>query len=467
MGVMNQGMNRGMAGADLCPLDTRKSLTHGFSFKTAFSFTDNNRNRKKAHVDVSSVHGLSASDELYLWGLLGLALSQPEPSPDFHATPYWCLKQLGIVNGSKKGSEEFRLFRESLKRLAGIRYHCDRFFDPVRREHREVSFGFLSYSLPLSSDVARTWRFAWDPILWELCSATAGALRFDIGTYRDLSPASRRFYLLLKKLFWRSDHSPHFEIRELAVNTLGFSPDLPTKEIKRKLLGCLQELMRHEIIQLGIGQSTVADCIVKKSKGVFTLQVCRGPGFNTVTATGQPKLEDLPIYDPLAALGFDRASIARIANQHSPKLIQLWADITLAASEQGRIDNSPQAFFTYYIQRATAGICTPPDWWRDIERHRRSEERAQERERSGIRFVEEDELAFRQYLETEAREAFASVMQRLHDDLRSVGKSQGEAEAFAHEQATLHFRNRFRQRRKAGSDWSRLLPVLHSIPTPE
>lgn len=225
--------------------------------------------------------------------------------------------------------------------------------------------------------------------------------------------------------------------------------------------------MSHEIIQLGIGQSAVVDCIVKKSKGMFTLQVWRGPGFNAVTATGQPKLEDLPIFDPLAALGFDRASIARIANQHSPKLIQLWADITLAASEQGRIDNSPQAFFTYYIQRATAGTCTPPDWWRDIERCRRSDERAQERERSGIQFVEEEEQAFRRYLETEAKEAFGNVMQRLHDDLRSVGKSQGEAEAFAQEQATLHFRNRFRQRSKTGSDWSRLVPVPESHPDAE
>ena len=410
------------------------------------------------------MYGLSASDELYLWGLLGLALLQPEPSPDFHATPYWCLKQLGIVSGSKKGSEEFRLFREALKRLAGVRYHCDRFFDPVRREHREVSFGFLSYSQPLSTDVARTWRFAWDPIFWELCSETAGALRFDIGSYRKLSPASRRFYLLLKKLFWRNDQSPQLEIRELAVDTLGFSSELPTKEIKRKLLGCLQELLQHEIIQLGIGQSTVTDCIVKKTKGVFMLQVWRGPGFNAVTAVGQPKLEDLPIYDPLAALGFDRVSIARIANQHSAKLIQLWADITLAASEQGRIDNSPQAFFTYYIQRATAGTCTPPDWWRDIERRRRSEEQAQQRERTGIQFVEEDELAFRRFLETEAKDAFAIVMQRLHDDLRSVGQSQGEADVFAHEQATLHFRNRFRQSRKASSDWNRLVPVLESIP---
>ena len=220
----------------------RQSLTSGFSFQTGFKFTDSSRNRKKANVRIAAVHGLSPTDDFYLWGLLGLALSQPEPNPDFHATPYWCLKQLGLVTATKKGSEEYRQFRESLRRLAGVRYECNKFYDPIRHEHREVSFGFLSYSLPLSDDHSRAWRFAWDPIFWEICSSNAGALRFDIGVYRTLSPGSRRFYLLLKKLFWRNEQSPQLEIRELAINTLGFSPQLPTKEIKRKVIACVQEL---------------------------------------------------------------------------------------------------------------------------------------------------------------------------------------------------------------------------------
>src|SRR5579863_4025304 len=195
----------------LSPLDTRRSLVKGMTFETSFRFPDQNRNRKESHATVVAVHGLSSSDDLYLWGLLGLALSQADASPDFYATPYWCLRQLGIIHDRKKGSEEFRLFRDALRRLAGVRYACDAFFDPVRREHREVAFGFLSYSLPLSDGQSRTWRFAWDPIFWELCSTNAGALRFDLLTYRDLSPANRRMYLLLKKLFWRSDQSPALE----------------------------------------------------------------------------------------------------------------------------------------------------------------------------------------------------------------------------------------------------------------
>src|SRR5579863_3421118 len=76
----------------LSPLDTRRSLVKGMTFQSSFHFTDGNRNRKESHATVVAVHGLSASDDLYLWGLLGLALAQPDASPDFYATPYWCLK---------------------------------------------------------------------------------------------------------------------------------------------------------------------------------------------------------------------------------------------------------------------------------------------------------------------------------------------------------------------------------------
>ena len=142
----------------LCPLDSRISLKPAFAYRTSFNYTDPNRNRKQATVDVGAVHGISATDELCLWGLLGLALSQSEPGSDFQATPFWCLNQLGMINDAKSGGEEFRLFRESLKRIAGVRYYCDRFFDPILREHREVSFGFLNFSLPHSTVAGRTAR---------------------------------------------------------------------------------------------------------------------------------------------------------------------------------------------------------------------------------------------------------------------------------------------------------------------
>lgn len=66
---------------------------------------------------------------------------------------------------------------------------------------------------------------------------------------------------------------------------------------------------------------------------------------------GSSKPEDSPLYDSLAAIGFDCSAIVRLLNAYKPRLLQTWADITLAAVEKGRIEQSPQAFFTYYIKR--------------------------------------------------------------------------------------------------------------------
>jgi hypothetical protein len=79
------------------------------------------------------------------------------------------------------------------------------------------------YSLPLDPGSSRAWRFAWDPIFFEFCSAAAGALRFDFATYRSFDPATRRLYLLLKKVFWRSDSSPDFDLHDLALITMRHS----------------------------------------------------------------------------------------------------------------------------------------------------------------------------------------------------------------------------------------------------
>lgn len=443
----------------LSPLNSRESLVPNLRFQTAFSYTDPHRNRKRADVEVSALHGLSPSDDLYLWGLLGLAFAQPEPTADFYATPYWCLKQLGIVQADKKGSEEFRLFREAIRRLAGVRYTCSAFYDPLRHEHREVSFGFLSYSLPLSDGPSRAWRFAWDPIFWELCAASAGALRFDVPTYRELSPAARRLFLLLKKLFWRAEQSPDLEIRELAIHVLGFSANSPTKELKRKIGGCVEELMRLELVQLGLGQRHPDECIEKQTKGVFTLKLHRGPQFNRVTPQTLAGLEDSPLFDPLAAIGFDAGSIRRILKQYPARLIQLWADITLAAVEQGRVKDAPPAFFHYYIRRAAERRSTPPDWWREIDRRRRQEEDRQRHARETNAAEEADTRSFEDYLAGEAREAFERVMQQLKADLISGGRPTSEAEVFAKQHALVHFRNRFQQRSKAAEPLHRTTPT--------
>ena len=431
----------------LSPLDHRESLKPNLQFQTQFHYTDANRNRKRAAVSVSALHGLSSSDDLYLWGLLGLALAQPDASSDFYGTPYYCLKQLGILHPGRNGSEEFKQFREAIRRIAGVRYSCTAFYDPLRHEHREVSFGFVSYSLPLSDGGSRAWRFAWDPIFWELCSATAGALRFDLPTYRTLSPAARRLYLVMKKLFWRSTRSPDLDIRELAVNALGFTAASPTKELKRKILSCVQELLEQQLVQFGPEQGSAKDCIAKRGKGVFVLTLHRGPAFDRVSILAKAAPEDSPLYDPLAAIGFDRSSIVRIIARHPAKLIRLWADITLAAVEQGRVTTSPQAFFQYYLGRAAESRATPPDWWREIDRQRRHQEHRQRRDRDEADQSQADKQSFEEYLKGEARDAFDRVMQKLTSDLMQAGRGRQDAETIAHQHTLVHFRNRFQKSR--------------------
>ena len=157
----------------LCPLDSRISLCENLRHKTEYRYTDAGGRCQTARVVVYCPAGLSSGDEFYLWGLLALTLAQPEPQIEFQATPHFCLRKLGVISPDSKGGKSYQLFRDALRRLSAVRYQNERFFDPIRREHRTVSFGFLSYSLPLEDDSSRAWRIVWDPLFFEYCRAAA------------------------------------------------------------------------------------------------------------------------------------------------------------------------------------------------------------------------------------------------------------------------------------------------------
>ncbi len=425
----------------LCPLDTRISLKRGFIHETDFSFTDDNRNRKKGKVQIGCVDGLSPSDELYLWGILGLALSGKDPSNEFYATPYWILRQLGRISNSKIGSKEFKLFRDSIRRLAGVRYHNTAFYDPIRGEHREVSFGLLNYSLPLRTDSARAWRFAFDPIFWELVSANRSSLKFDMQLYADLSPASRRLYLYLKKQFWRNSVSGAMNVREIAVSVLGLSNSLSVKSLRQKLQRAVEELLSVELISFGLGNECFDDCIIKIGVGEYRFQLHRGPAMERISELGTNRPEDSPLYESLVSIGFDRSAIVRLLATHKSNLLQQWIDITLAAMERGVIDKSPQAYFTYYVQNKM----TPPDWWHELKRQERQQEADQMRASRSFDVKFAEERGFDEYIQNEAREAFDRVMSSLVSDLMRGGKPMHEATQFAREQTLHHFRSKYRR----------------------
>ena len=104
-------------------------------------------------------------------------------------TPHYVLKELGCLDaGSErtKGGKNYRDFRQSLARLSEVTYKNERFYDPIRGEHRDVSFGFLEYSLPTNPESRRAWRITWGTHFFEFCKAAGGYLLFDLDTYREL-----------------------------------------------------------------------------------------------------------------------------------------------------------------------------------------------------------------------------------------------------------------------------------------
>ncbi len=371
----------------LCPLDGRTSLRENYRYETEYRYADSDGFRQTAKVVVHSPAGLSATDEFYLWGLMALTFAQAEPRIEFQATPHFCLRRLGVISTDSKGGKNYRLFRESLRRLSGVRYQNDRFYDPIRREHRQVSFGLLSYSLPMELESTRAWRILWDPLFFEYVQAMASQLSFDLETYRSLDPASRRLFLLLSKVFWRSAVSPHFELRHLAVDVLGFSPTLATRTLKAKVARCAKVLENHEVLPKSPGNANRT--IRKQYKGQYRAQFMRGPHYDkSRDQKKNGRIEDSPLLDPLQAIGFDLASVRRILRRFSSKQIQLWADVTLAAMESkgpSFFRRSPQAFFMDNIKNATEGRRTPPDWFWELrqQEQRQRAERARQVQRRG------------------------------------------------------------------------------------
>lgn len=406
-----------------------------------YAFTDRNRNRKLATAQVSSPFGLSPHDELYLYGLLALTFSQPEPSTDFYATPHWCLKALGIVDSDNEQGKRYQLFRDAIRRLSGVIYENDRFYDPVRGEHRDVAFGLLKYSLPIDQNSTRAWHFVWDAQFFRMAESIKGSFIFDFEMYRSLDPASRRLFLLLQKIFWRNDQSPAFEIRQLGVGTLGFSETLETKRIKQKLLGCANTLLVANVIQLPVGVSETKKLFEKRGKGNHVVRFSRGAYFDQLPVATF-SMNESPLIDPLKALGFDDAAIQRILKQYKPRLIQEWTDITLAAIERKLIKQSPQAYFTHYINEAAMKRTTPPDWWREQQKR---EFQSQYKPTDSNDAGESEETAFQKYLESRGREAFERVMQRMFDQYREAGQSETLARQQAQRTARMQLRRQFQE----------------------
>lgn len=356
----------------LCPLDARASLVDNLVYSASYSYPAKDGSRQEAKAKVFSPLGLSASDELYLWGLLALSLQPQEPMAEIVATPHWILRQLGVINqGSKRGGRQYKQFADALRRLSVVNYLSDGFYDPVRAEHRRVSFQFFSYSLPVDPKSSRAWRIAWDPIFFDMVKDAAGQFRFDLAVYRELDAASRRLFLFASKVLSRRKELKAIQLESVAVDLLGFGSSLPQRQMKAKVQRCLKRLQEMHIL---------ADASVfKTSTGKQFVRMTRGRYFQSnPQAPYRADAYDSSLFETLKTIGFDDEPAIRLIRRFPAPMLSEWCDITQAAIERkgmGFFHESPMAFLVDSIDKASKGTRTPPDWWLDLKK---AEERKQE-----------------------------------------------------------------------------------------
>ncbi len=357
----------------LCPLESRSSLSLNLIHAVQYHYTDSERRRQTANVRVFAPLGLSSGDEYYLWGLLALTLAQNDADGSLLATPHWCLRQLGLIDAhSRRGGRQYQQFSAALERLSVVNYLSDACYDPVQAEYRQVSFGFLSYSLPVDPGSHRAWRIVWNPIFFQLVQAIGGSMRFDLERYRSLDPTSRRLFLFLLKVGHRTGRLPVFDLRHLAVDLLGLSPQLAVRDMKVKVSRTLCRLESNGVLQ--------GWTITRLSPGKFSVGMERGANLNTaIPREGfQPTAEQSPLLEGLLGLGFDQAGAARLIRRYPGRLVAEWVDITQAALERfghSFFRKSPMAYIVDALRHAAEGTRTPPDWWHAV---RKAEQQKQE-----------------------------------------------------------------------------------------
>lgn len=440
----------------LCPLDLGASLIDNLVHTTRYHFTDENHHLQTAQARVFCPLGLSAHDELFLWGLLSITLSQPQSEPEFHATPHYCLRQLGLIDQhARRGGRQYQQFADSLSRLAAVVYQNDRFYDPVRAEHRRVSFGFLSYSLPLDPDSSRVWRISWNSMFFELAQAAGGHFRFDLATYRSLDPASRRLFLLLSKIFQRRPTSPRFELLNLAVDVLGFSPSIPAYDLKKKIRRCVNRLQELGVV----ADAGRADLFEKEGAGRYRVTLQRGPYFDSAAQFSRLGIGDSALAESLKSLGLEAPTIRRVAQEYPIQLLREWADITQAARERfgrGFFKKSAAAYFIDNLKHAKHNGRTPPDWWQEL---RSAERQAQAREDRRRRRAVAD-AAFDESLSSEAKATFTKISEGLFRQFEAAGQDVETARRNARRFATEHVRRMSNKESKSDSLANPLREIL-------
>jgi hypothetical protein len=259
--------------------------------------------------------------------------------------------------------------------------------------------------------------------------------------------------LFLSKVYARRQTTPRMNVRHVGEHVIGFASSLGIRNMKVKVARAVMRLVECSVIE------PCAELFTKHGKGDYSLTLTRGSYFAKTPASRRPTaFKDSPLYESLAAIGFDGPAAERLLRQFSANVLREWADITLAAKERFGMkffSRSPQAYFVNNVQQAAAGSRTPPDWWHDL---RKAERLAAEKQALKVAVASDPQ----DNLEEQSQKTFERIRDELFGHFLAGGVSETDARRRAEQVARQHVSKR---PTKPGSGFSRLASLLRS-PTP-
>ncbi|MEM9511606.1 MAG: molybdopterin molybdotransferase MoeA, partial [Cyanobacteria bacterium P01_E01_bin.48] len=381
--------------------------------------------------------------------VIDMGVIPDDAAPNLYASARYMLKKLGM----SEGGERIQTLRKSLRRIGGIRYENDCFYDPVRKTHRKVDFSLLSSNLPFREDSICGWTINWDQTFFDMVKPAGGFLAFDLETLRELSPAAGRLFLLLQKYFYpgkrkRLYETPYLDVERLAIHNLGCDVGQPPAEYNRRVKRLIAELT-------GFGIVSSATATERYQKGVFRVRFKRGSYFDRKPTATPLKIEDQAVFETLSRLELSEKCARWVIRDFKTELINKWADVTFAAEEQGRIRESKQQFFVHHIKEGKAGNITPPDWYVACEKEKMLEQEEESHkllEQLGISLPSAQ--GFETFLQRDGRREYLGLVSELLQDFRLSATDDEQASKLARQSAKVQMRRRYSawaKKRKANS----------------
>jgi hypothetical protein len=158
-----------------------------------------------------------------------------------------------------------------------------------------------------------------------------------------------------------------------------------------------------------------------KHRGVYTAKLHRGKNFFQLTDSEQTI--ESPLLEPMKKIGLDNRAIRRLLSKFTPRLLNEWVDITLAAMERFErsfFSKSPAAYLVDNLNNAAKGTRLPPDWWHDI---RKAEELKRAKSARDRRTVEKVGQRFPE----KAIASFDDLQDSIFNHFLSGGQNEGAA----------------------------------------